>query len=197
MSNPWKELFNGENLDGWKTTGRPGGWTVDEGAILCTVQGGDYLYTLEQFEDFDLELEFRTEPGVNSGVFFRWSDLEDPVHTGLEIQILDTPAGKEPTGTHKCGALYDMVAPEVNAARPVGEWNRMRLSCKGPAIQVELNGERVIQADIDQWDTPGKNPDGSDNKFKYAWKDMPRCGHLGLQDHGGRVWFRHVRIREL
>ena len=100
MSSPWKELFNGENLDGWKTTGRPEGWTVDEGAILCMVQGGDYLYTLEQFEDFDLELEFRSEPGVNSGVFFRWSDLEDPVHTGLEIQILDTPAGKEPTGTH-------------------------------------------------------------------------------------------------
>jgi len=193
-SGEWKDLFDGQSLNGWGVTGSPEGWIVDEGTILCTAQRGGYLYTLEQFEDLDLELEFKTEPKVNSGIFFRWSDLADPVHTGMEIQILDT-YGREPPGTHDCGALYDMVAPRVNAARPAGEWNPMRLSYRGSFITLDLNGERVLEVDIDQWDTPGKNPDGTPNKFKYAWKDLPRRGHIGLQDHGGRIWFRAIRIR--
>lgn len=193
-SDEWKDLFNGESLDGWGVTGNSEGWTVEEGMILCTARKGGYLYTLEQFEDFDLRLEFKTEPKVNSGIFFRWSDLADPVHTGLEIQILDT-YGKEPPGTHDCGALYDMVAPRVDAARPAGEWNQMWLSCRGAFIALDLNEERVLEVDIDRWDTPGKNPDGTPNKFKYAWKDLPRRGHIGLQDHGGRIWFRAIRIR--
>ena len=190
----WKELFNGENLDGWGVTGNSEGWTVDAGMILCKAQKGGYLYTLEQFGDFDLELEFKTEPKVNSGIFFHWSDLADPVHTGLEIQILDT-YGKETLGTHDCGALYDLVPPGLNAARPAGEWNQVQLSCRGALITLDMNGERVLEVDIDQWDTPGKNPDGTGNKFKYAWKDLPKKGHIGLQDHGGRIWFRNIRIR--
>jgi len=192
----WKVLFNGKDLEGWKATGNAEGWTVDDGTILCLAQKGGYLYTLEQFEDFELELEFRTEPKVNSGIFFRWSDLEDPVHTGLEVQILDT-CGQEPLTRHHCGALYGLVAPEMDAARPAGEWNQMILLCKGPFVELDLNGQRVLDVDIDQWDMPGVNPDGSANKFKYAWKDMSKCGYLGLQDHGGRIWFRNIRIREL
>ena len=193
MASDWVQLFNGRDLSGWKTTGNPQGWTVDNGCILCRAEKGGYLYTEAQFTDFDLELEFCLDPGCNSGVFFGWSDLADPVHTGLEIQILDT-YGK-PLDKHSCGALYDLVPPTVDAARPAGEWNTMLLACAGPAVQVRLNGHQVLDVDIDQFDTAGQSPDGTANKFKYAWKDMPRTGHIGLQDHNGRLWFRNLRLR--
>ena len=80
----------------------------------------------------------------------------------------------------------------------------MRIKCDGPIIEVELNGRVVVQCDIDQFGTPGKNPDGSDNKYKYAWKDMARLGHIGLQTHaamdkssGPRIRFRNLRVTVL
>ena len=97
-----------------------------------------------------------------------------------------------------------MVAPNVNAVRPAGEWNRMRIKCEGALIEVELNDRKVVSADLDDFDKPGKNPDGSDNKFKYAWKTMPRKGHIGLQTHGSmdpssgpRIKFVNLRLQKL
>ena len=71
------------------------------------------------------------------------------------------------------------------------------ISCNENLITVELNGEKIAEMDVDQWTTPGMNPDGTKNKFKYAWKDMPRKGHIGLQDHGGKVWFRNIKLKPL
>ena len=87
----WRDLFDGESLNGWQATGNPDGWTVEDGMIKCLAQKGRYLVTEEQFEDFELTIEYKTLPDVNSGLFFRLSDLNDPVHTGLEIQILALP----------------------------------------------------------------------------------------------------------
>ena len=192
----WRSLFNAHTLTGWRATGRAEGWAVEQGCIACTAKSGGYLYTLEQFEDFELSLEFRFEPGVNSGVFFRWSDLTDPVHTGLELQVLDTH-GREPPGRHDCGALYDMVAPAVQVVRAAGEWNRALIHCEGTLVRIDLNDVRVVDADLSLWVVAGQNPDGTPNKFAHAWAGMPRRGHIGLQDHGGRVWYRNIRLREL
>src|SRR5438270_9276742 len=104
----WKLLFDGESLEGWGATGKEEGWAVDDGAILCTVQGGKYLYTREQFGDFVLSADFKFDSKVNSGIFFRWSDLSDPVDSGLEMQVLDT-YGRDNLNTHHCGAIYDLV----------------------------------------------------------------------------------------
>ena len=192
----WIALFDGETLEGWAATGKEEGWVVDSETILCTVKGGGYLYTKEQFDDFILSVDFMTEPKVNSGIFFRWSDLQDPVHTGFEVQILDTH-GKQPTGTHDCGALYDMVAPSTQACKPAGEWNTCVITCKDNAIAIALNDETVVEADLNDYTTPGMNLDGTKNKFKYAWKYMPRRGHIGLQDHGGKSWFRNLKLKPL
>ncbi|MFB6135415.1 MAG: DUF1080 domain-containing protein [Halobacteriaceae archaeon] len=190
----WVDLFDGESLDGWGTVGDADSWSVADGCIVCGGGDGGYLHTERRFEDFDLEVEFEMTEGANSGVFVRWSDLSNPVHTGLELQILDT-AG-EPQDRHSCGALYDMVAPAADAARPPGEWNRMAVTCEGSTLRETLNGTRVVDADLSRWDTPGENPDGTENKFENAWAEMPRRGHVGLQDHGDEVRFRSVRVRE-
>ena len=192
----WVSLFDGGTLGGWSMTGKPEGWTVEDGCILCTSQGGKYLYTLEQYDDFILSIDFKIDKGVNSGVFVRWADLEDPVHTGIEMQILDT-YGREPTRKNDCGAIYDIMAPTRNTCKPAGEWNTAVITCDDSLISIELNGEKIAEADLDLWTEAGKNPDGTKNKFKYAFKDMARRGYIGLQDHGGKAWFRNIKLKRL
>ena len=191
------ELFNGRDLSGWKDHKNPHLWSVEDGMIVCTAETGKMsnLSTEVQYGDFELTLEYNADAKVNSGVFLRVSDLEDEVHTGLEIQILDTYGKELPLSRNDSGALYDMIAPSSNALRPAGEWNQMRMRCEGARVEVELNGVQVVEADLDQFDTPGINPDGTKNKFKYAWKTMPRVGHIGLQTHGGMDGASGVQIR--
>ena len=195
-SSEWTSIFDGKSLDGWSTTGNPEGWTVEDECIVCTVQGGKYLYTQDQYENFVLSVDFKIAEKTNSGIFFRWSDLDDPVHTGIEIQIFDS-YGQEVADTHTCGAIYDMVAPSSNPSKPAGEWNNILIRSVPNYISVEKNGVRIAEMDLEQWEEAGKNADGSKNKFKYAWKDMPQKGHIGLQDHGGKVWFRNLKIQQL
>ena len=197
MSNSeWTSIFDGKSLDSWSTTGNPEGWTVEDECIVCTVQGGKYLYTQDQYENFLLSVDFKIAEKTNSGIFFRWSDLDDPVHTGIEIQIFDS-YGQEVSDTHTCGAIYDMVAPSSNPSKPAGEWNNILITSIPNYVSVEKNGVQIAEMDVNQWEEAGKNADGSKNKFKYAWKDMPQKGHIGLQDHGGKVWFRNLKIQQL
>lgn len=191
----WRSLFDGKTLKGWAATGSTESWGVEDGAISLLTRGGGYLYTLDQFENFELSVDFKIDKGVNSGIFFRWSDLKDPVNTGIEMQVLDS-YGNSPAGKHDCGAIYDIAAPSKQACKPAGEWNTVVITCDKSLVSVDLNGERVVRIDLNDWTTAGINPDGSRNKFSRAYKDLPRRGHIGLQDHGGRVWFKNVRIRE-
>ncbi len=191
-----KLLFDGRSLAGWLVTGNKEGWAIEEGAVACLARGGGYLYTAEQFGDFTLALDYKVDKGVNSGVFIRWADLKDPVNTGMEVQVLDS-YGRDRPGRHDDAAIDDLVAPSKNKSRPAGEWNRAEITCRGPQITVALNGEKVTEMDLDRWTTAGQNPDGSRNKFRAALKDFARKGHIGLQDHGGRVWFKNVKVRAL
>ncbi|MBM4039506.1 MAG: DUF1080 domain-containing protein [Planctomycetes bacterium] len=189
-----KVLFDGKGLDAW-TQKATGGWTIDAEGALAWQKGCGYIWTKEQFGNFVLDLDFKVSPGCNSGIFIRTAKTGDPVQTGIEIQIHDT-VGKAPS-KHGCCAIYDIQAPSKNAEKPVGEWNRLAITCNDNKIEVVLNGEKVNEMDLDQWTEPGKNPDGSKNKFKTAYKDMPRKGHIGFQDHGKAVWYRNIKIKEL
>ena len=131
----------------------------------------------------------------NSGVFFR-TDPSNPVQGGFEIQILDSH-GKAKVGKHDCGALYDALPPNSNPIKPAGEWNHMKLIVNGASVKVVLNGKQVVDADLDKWTTPRKNPDGSRNKFRTALKDLPRTGSIGLQYHGHPVWFKNLKLKKL
>jgi hypothetical protein len=185
-----KDLFNGKDFTGWQNAAGDApaaGWVVEEGAMVCKNRGG-YIWTKERFGDFILELEFKTQG--NSGVFFRTDKPGDPVQTGIEIQV-NNPS---PPGKHSVGCFYDLVAPSKDVAKK-DDWNKMVITAKDNLLSVELNGEKITEMDLDQWTEPGKNPDGSKNKFRTALKDFKRDGHVGFQDHGSRVAYRNVRIQ--
>ncbi len=189
-SDGWANLFNGEDLTGWICP--PNTWTVTDGVL--TRQGGGDIWTEQVFCDFILELDFKLAPQTNSGVFFRTGNIDDCVQTGIEMQVLDS-YGKADPGPHDCGAIYDCVAPSTNAVKPAGEWNHVRLTCRNAHIEVVLNDTPIIDMNLDEWITPNQNPDGTKNKFRTAYKDMPRCGRIGFQDHGKPVWYRNIRIK--
>ncbi|HMQ16332.1 MAG TPA: DUF1080 domain-containing protein [Phycisphaerae bacterium] len=191
-SAPWRQLFDGRDLAGWKC--RPGSWLVEDGALVR--KGGGDIWTEDLYGDFVLELEFMFAPQANSGIFFRTGDLADPVQTGIELQVLDSHGKAEP-GKHDCGAVYDIMAPRVNAVRKPGEWNHVVLVCHGSFIAAAMNGERIISLDLNDWTQPRRNPDGSENKFRTAYREMPRIGHIGFQDHGTAVAYRNIRLKPL
>ncbi|HUT34461.1 MAG TPA: DUF1080 domain-containing protein [Planctomycetota bacterium] len=188
-------LFDGKGLDAW-TQKAQGGWTVDDEGCLAWQKGCGYIWTKEQFGNFVLDLDFKVSPGCNSGIFIRTAKTGDPVQTGIEIQVLDSHTREKP-GKNDCCSVYDCLAPSKNAEKKPGEWNHVAITCNDNKIEIVLNGEKVIDMDLDQWTEARKNPDGSGNKFKTAYKDMPRKGHIGFQDHGKAVWYRNIKIKEL
>lgn len=189
----WRALSNGKDLTGWQNAaGKPAekGWVVEDGAIVRKGGGGD-LWTKDRFADFVLDLEFKTEG--NSGVFIRTDNPRDCVQTGIEMQVL--PAVKRP-GKHSCGAAYDLMAPSKDTVKN-GQWNRAVITAVDNKLTIELNGEKIIDMDLNRWTEPNRNPDGSRNKFRRPLKDFKREGHVGLQDHGGNVAYRKIRIKPL
>lgn len=190
-------LFDGSTLRHWLCTDPDSkAWVIDNGTIFCRGEGGGYLYTAKRHDDFEMKIDFMVDRGANSGLFVRWDDLSDPVQTGIEVQILDTAAAKVP-GKYDSGAIYDCLAPSVNAMKPALQWNSLLLRCRRNMITVTMNGKRIIQMDLDKWTKPNQNPDGTGNKYVTAYKDMPREGHVGLQNYGDKVWFRNAKIRTL
>jgi hypothetical protein len=154
---------------------------------------GSYLVVHDtRVGDFVLEFDYKLSKGCNSGVFLRTSDLKDPVNTGIEVALDDTTGN----GLHDPGALYDLVAPSANAQKPAGQWNHMTITAFGPKITIVLNGKEVSSINLDEWNEPGKRPDGTSHKFRgVAIGKLPRIGYIGFQDHGNDCWFKNVKIK--
>jgi hypothetical protein len=200
MAGEWQTLFDGTDVSAWKTLGKPAdapiAWGIEDGA-LAWKKGGGNLITKEQFGDFELELEWKISTGGNSGLMFGVDEKDArPWHSGPEIQILDDSRHKDGKNTlTSSGALYALYAPAKRAAKPVGEWNTLRLRVQGGRIESWLNGQQVVDARIgsDDWNVRVA-------KSKFApYKQFARVspGRILLQDHSDPVWFRNIRIRRL
>jgi len=189
----WRDLLASGDLTGWRNSsgGRPNaGWVLEDGALVRKAPAGD-IWTKERFSDFVLDLEFKTEG--NSGIFIRTDNPRDCVQTGIEIQIY-RPVKNPSKGS--CGAIYDCVAPAKEMTR-AGEWNHITITAVDNRLTVAMNGQEIVDMDLDRWTEPGRNPDGSRNKFRTALKDFKREGHIGFQDHGAWVGYRNIRLKPL
>ena len=187
-------LFNGKDLTGWRNNnGKPIKTEVEDGAIQTYKSGGYIVMHEREFGDFVLRCDVKlSKPKTNSGIFIRVSDPKSPVQNGFEIQV----HGGKGTGMHSFGAIYDLAAPTKNMNKPIGEWNQVEVICKGALISVKVNGEKVSEVNLDDFNEPKKRPDGSKHKFGDV-KKLPRKGYLGFQDHGSQVWYKNVRVKAL
>jgi len=204
----WTDLFNGEDLDGWRSYGEESAgsnWIVADGALVLDVDeateamtAGD-LITEGQYENFELELEWKISEGGNSGIFFGVQEIAGQnvaYETGIEMQILDDDRhadGKNPET--RAGSCYALYPPPEDVVRPVGEYNEVRLIVRDGDVEHWLNGQKIVKYTIgsDDW---SKRVAAS--KFS-SWEHFARYrkGHIALQDHTDRVWFRNIRLREL
>ena len=189
----WLDLLGGNtegspSKHGWNHFGE-GYFALDRNTGVLTAHSKDgsglLWYSARRFQDFVLELEYRIEDlETNSGIFFRIPEPvvnHDYINNSFEIQIFDNDrAGM----THYTGAVYDANPPSKRASRNPGEWNHIKITCRGLRVTVELNGETV-----NDWELEPKG------KVRTHW---PK-GYLGLQNHHGRskISFRKIRIREL
>jgi hypothetical protein len=177
-------LFNGKDLSGWKGDG----YIVEDGAIVCTPKGRN-LVTEKQFSSYVLEFEFKLPPGGNNGLGIHYPGQGNPAYTGMELQILDNSADKykDLKDYQFHGSIYTMVPAKREGLKPVGEWNKQRVTVDGPRVKVELNGIVITEANLDE--LVKRFPDHQGAKR--------RSGHIALCGHGDRVAFRGFRIAVL
>ena len=203
----WRSLFDGRTTAGWRGFRLPGfperGWTITEGTLRSDAGGDMDIVTEQAYSRFELQLQFRLQPGANSGIKFLVDEALVPRgHHGLgfEYQLIDDDrhpdARQGKPGTRTCGALYDLIAPGPGkVVRPPGEWNQVRLVVDGTRVEHWLNGVKVLEYEMGS-DTVKAGLAAS--KFKNAAGFGAKIkGHIMLTDHGDEAWFRNVKIREL
>jgi hypothetical protein len=190
----FEALFNGKDLSGWKVNegGKMDVWGAEKGVLFVNGSGGGWLMTEKEYGDFELRLEFKMPEKGNSGVALRSEMKGNPsFESGMEIQLLDDVWHKvnykDLKPTQLTGSIYGVVPPSKDALKPVGEWNTMRIVAKGRQITVELNGTKIVDANLD---------DHKDKEQEHPGMKRTK-GHLGLQSHDGRVEFRNVFVKPL
>lgn len=189
----WIDLLSEENRAYWKNvTDEKEIFEITKDGILHIFGRSLYPlryvgFTKQTFSNFELHIEFKLTNNANSGVFLR-SQLNDPVMRGFEIQVLED-YGKPPN-KNSCGAIYDITTPMYNMSFPPGQWNSYDIIVNGPEVKVIMNGWLIIHTFLDKMTTPL-------GKFSIPYASLPQEGYLMLQDHGGEVWYRNIRIKEL
>jgi hypothetical protein len=197
----WKLLFDGKdaaaNFRGYKKKELPDAWVVQEGALVRVESGGDII-TKDEYENFELSVDWKISKGGNSGIMFKVQETDGPSYsTGPECQVQDNVEGHDP---QKAGWMYALYPAKVDATKPVGEWNHFVLTCqKTPAGTYKcthtMNGTPYVEYEIGSADwneKVAKSKFGKMPGFAKAAK-----GHICLQDHGNEVAFKNIKIREL
>jgi hypothetical protein len=207
-SDGWTMLFDGKTLDGWRGyngVNIDGVWVVEKGTLHLANPPKERphanIITVGVYDDFDLRFAWKVEEGTNSGVMFNVGEgPNEPYLTGPEYQVLDNfgfRSGKgEPVGPVEHSASnYAIEAAVKDMTKPVGEWNEGRIVLQGNNVKYFLNGVKTAEYVMHsaKWKEQIAN-----SKFS-KWKDFCTLnnGHIALQDHGHRVWFRNIKIKEL
>lgn len=180
-----KALLKKDSMPGWEQKGGAKQvWTVQDGVLSCSGEGGGWWGSKAEYTDFILELDFKVPAGGNSGVFLRATPTGDPAFTAFEVQILDDFAAqyKDILPAQHCGSVYKIAAPSKQVLKQAGEWNHMKITADGDHLIVEMNGEKIVDAD-------GKT-------HPEILKRSPK-GPVGFQNHHTGVSFRNIRFADL
>lgn len=201
----WTLLFNGKNTAGWHTYLKPdagAAWKVSNGTIEldpAAKDGRGDLVSNKEYENFELAFQWNISEEGNSGLIFLVHEAPEyhaTYETGPEYQLLDDQKAEDnKKPNHLAGSLYDLITPATKAVKPAGEWNESRIRLKNGHLTFWLNGKQVVETDLwtENWKTLLEN-----SKFK-GWKGFAAYhkGHIALQDHGHKISFRNIRIKEL
>jgi hypothetical protein len=192
----WKSLFDGKTTHGWrgyrgKEIGK--GWKVEDGALCRADSGAGDIVTLDEYDSFELSLEYKISKGGNSGLIYHVAEDEGaPWMTGPEVQIQDNKDGHDP---QKSGWVYQLYPAEADATKPAGEWNQLRILITPTKCQTFMNGQKYAE-----YVKGSKDWDERVAKSKFAAMlkfGKPTKGYVCLQDHGNPVCFRNIKIRQL
>ena len=206
----WQLLFNGTSFAGWHGFNTPGEvpdfWAIEDACISPNSTGGGEgqdLATDAIYSNFAFSVEYKLSPGSNSGIIYHLQ--EGPAYTyayetGPEFQLTDQsdrPVERRLTGYQSHGANYGMYAPTADPLpfKPAGEWNRLMLICKDNEVIHIVNGVQIVRfmKYSDEWKK--LRDDGK-------WADYPDYGkadegHISLQNHGAKLWFRNIKLKQL
>ena len=211
----WIYLFDGETTDGWRAYNGetiPDKWAAIDGNLTFDTElkleeewsgGGDIIYHKEQFEYFELYLEWKLPKGGNSGIFYHVQEgYNSPYEISPEYQILDDDGWEEINNAkleswQKSGADYAMHEPNINnkSLNPAGEWNSSRIIYTKEKAEHWLNGKLLLSFVPYSEDWYSKRNSGK-------WDDFPdygkfKNGYIALQDHDTPIWFRNIKIKKL
>jgi len=201
----WQLLFDGSTTNGWhgyNMQGVPDVWSVEDQCIVVHGEGGDEeqdIITNNTYRNFAFTVEYKLSTGSNSGILFQVK--EDPTYsfsyeTGPEVQLIDNegyPGKLEEWQTH--GANYAMYPPKAKPYHPAGEWNRLLIVVNGNQVTHILNGVLIVDYEkySDEW---------TQLRHSGKWANYPDYGkfdegNIALQNHGSKLWFRNIKIKEL
>jgi len=204
----WSLLFDGKTLNGWRdfkgdiVSIAP--WQAEKGTLTSLGLGSDstgYIVTTKDYENFIVSFDWKISEGGNSGFLYHVverPELKVPYVTGPEYQLIDDigfPSKIE--DWQKAGADYAMYICDTTkkVLKKVGEWNNSKIVFDNGHVEHWLNGQKVLEFEAwtDDWYSR-KNSGKWDNAPEYG---LARSGVIALQDHGSRIWFKNMKIKEL
>lgn len=199
-NNDWTVLFDGERvkgLRGYKEEGFPNSWEIVDGTLKTIPGYGVDLISVDIYNNFELELEWKVPEGGNSGIFYFATEEGDYIwQSAPEMQVLDDKKHSDGKNTlTSAGALYAMIAPTKSVVNPVGEFNQVRIKVKDNYVEHWLNGTKVVEYEYQSdamWDLVAKSKFNTMPLFAKASE-----GHIGIQGDHGEIWYRNIRIRKL
>lgn len=203
----WKLLFDGQSTEGWRGYNMdemPSAWKAIEGMLMSAGEGGDIggdIITVDKYDNFDLKVDWKLAPEGNSGILYHVIEgpgLESTYYSGPEYQIIDDIGFPGGVGSYNStGADYAMIPADTSMKdlNPVGEWNSSRIIFDSGHVSYFLNGKKIVE--FDAW-TNGWYEKVNNGKWKnYPQYGLAKTGYIGLQDHGSKIWFKNIKIREL
>jgi hypothetical protein len=201
----WQLLFDGTSTTGWRgynMTEFPDCWTIEDEALTMNTTGGaesQDIITDKSYKSFAFYAEFKVTEGANSGIIFQIAEdtiYNFPYETGPEFQVIDMDGWPGQLEEWQiCGANYAMHPPMVKPYKPVGEWNQALIVVNGDDVTFILNGEITVKY-------TKNSPEWVELRNSGKWADYPDYGkydegHISLQNHGTKVWYRNVKLKEL